>query len=57
MNTFQLFCTNCAAFQDLPHNASIARITEQANTFFHDHRTRIGNAYCRKAHTILRTVA
>lgn len=48
-------CANCRLEHEIPENISIDRLNDEAADFFKQHKTRIGNAYCKKSNLFLRT--
>lgn len=51
-----LECANCRLEQELPDNVSMFRLIDISTAFHESHKTRIGNAWCKKANLFIRTV-
>jgi hypothetical protein len=51
----KLECANCRMEKELPENLSVKRLNEETKQFYKEHKTRIGNAYCKIDNIFLRT--
>jgi hypothetical protein len=54
-NKLVIECSNCKLEITLPHNISIKRLNDEAEIFARQHRTRIGNMWCKKDNLFVRT--
>lgn len=54
-NSIKLECTNCRLEKELPDNISLARLETEAKSFWKEHKTRIGNMYCKYGNLFVRT--
>jgi len=48
-------CANCRLEKELPENISLQRLNDEAKQFFKEHKTRVGNVYCRLENLFIRT--
>ena len=51
----KLECSNCVLEKELPENISLERLNAEADQFFKEHKTRIGNCWCKKQNIFIRT--
>ena len=51
----KLECSNCRLEIELPENLSVQRLNDEAQVFARQHRTRIGNMWCKKENLFIRT--
>lgn len=53
--SIKIECANCKLEKEMPENISLKRLNEEAEQFFHKHKTRVGKTYCHKDNLFIRT--